>query len=108
MSFEVLGLLIDPRLAHLPHSVLFLSRMTSCTGWHSWVWNIFPQEGFCPAEVHMLLADLASEQESFEVALTDLRKAQTLLQPILKVATSGPTCLGIIPPACRCGGCRTE
>ena len=34
----------------------------------------------------MLLADLASEQESFEEALKDLRKALALLQPVVKVA----------------------
>ena len=38
-----------------------------------------------PADVHMLLADLASEQESFEEALKDLHKALGLLQPVVKV-----------------------
>ena len=38
-----------------------------------------------PADVHMLLADLASEQESFEEALKDLRKALALLQPVVNV-----------------------
>lgn len=43
--------------------------------------------GVCvAADVHMLLADLASEQESFEEALTDLRKALSLLQPVVQVS----------------------
>jgi hypothetical protein len=34
----------------------------------------------------MMLADLASEQESFEEALIDLRKALSLLQPVVQVS----------------------
>ena len=34
----------------------------------------------------MVLADLATEQESFEEALSDYQKAQELLVPLLKVA----------------------
>lgn len=36
------------------------------------------------ADVHILLADLASEQESFEEALTDLKKSQDLLTQLLQ------------------------
>ena len=50
--------------------------------------------GFClrqslswayPADVHTVLADLATEQESFEDALSDYKQAQQLLAPKLKV-----------------------
>ena len=39
----------------------------------------------CIVDVHTVLADLATEQESFEDALSDYKEARQLLAPKLKV-----------------------
>lgn len=41
----------------------------------------------CITDVHVVLADLATEQESFEDALSDYKEAERLSAPNLKVPT---------------------